>query len=244
MAQDEQVLVIERRTLEQVGMFQGITLDIDRYLRAIFVSEVPRFMQRSQAEKDPTFKQLIPYVILRCQGKYLSYVRGRRAGEARLVGRRSIGLGGHINPSDDLPLFNSDFGEAYRTAVEREVAEEVHIDADHEESIVALVNDDSTEVGQVHLGVVHLWELAAPAVTKREQMITQMAFAGPGELREARHTFETWSQLCLDGLDGINANVGERAVRVGLGVRTVSVNPSANPDTTPRRSRSYPMGSP
>ena len=200
MATEEQVLVIKRDILEQTGMFQGITFDVDRYLQAIFVSGVPRFIPRSDAEGDPSYKQLIPYVIMTCGGKCLSYVRGRRAGETRLVGQRSIGIGGHINPADDMPLFDVDYREAYLTAVKREVAEEVNVEAKHTDSIVALLNDDSNEVGQVHLGIVHLWNLDSPTVSRREQMITQMEFISPAELLEVRDTLETWSSLCLDAL--------------------------------------------
>ena len=201
MPQEEQVLVVERKVLEQVGSFQGLTFDVQRYLREIFVPGVPRFLPRSQVEKDPAYKQLIPYVIVSFDGKYLSYVRGKRAGEARLLNLRSIGIGGHINPidADNSSLFAYLY-ENYLTAVEREVAEEVSVEANHIDSIVALLNDDSNEVGSVHLGVVHHWILDAPKVSKREQMITQMAFMTPAELHQVRDTMETWSQLCLDKL--------------------------------------------
>ncbi|TKJ37122.1 MAG: hypothetical protein CEE38_09490 [Planctomycetes bacterium B3_Pla] len=200
MAPEEQVLVVERKVVEQIGMFQGLVFDVDRYLERIFVQGVPRFMPRSQAEQDPSFKQLIPYVIMTHDGRYLSYVRGKRAGEARLVAKRSIGIGGHINPTDDMPLFNTDFYHTYLAAVEREVAEEVAVETTHTDRIVALLNDESNEVGSVHLGIVHCWNLDAPNVTKREQMITQMAFMTPAELEEVRDTLETWSQKCLDQL--------------------------------------------
>ena len=200
MAQQEQVLVIERKVIERVGMFQGLTFDVDRFLAEIFVPGVPRFMDRSQVEQDPAYKQLIPYVIITCNGKYLSYVRGRRAGETRLVGNRSIGIGGHINPVDDMPLFGTDFYATYLAAVDREVAEEVSIETGHTGRVAALLNDESNEVGRVHLGIVHYWTLDAPNVNKREQMITQMAFMTPAELANVRDTLETWSALCLDGL--------------------------------------------
>jgi len=200
MAQEEQVLVVERKVLEQAGMFQGLTFETKRYLGRIFVQGIPRFMPRSQAEKNPAYKQLIPYVIMTYDGKYLSYVRGRRAGEKRLVGNRSIGIGGHINPGDDMPLFNADFYETYLAAVEREVAEEVSVETNHTDSVVAMLNDESNEVGRVHLGIVHYWILDAPKVNKREQMITQMTFMSPDELQEVRDTLETWSGLCLSRL--------------------------------------------
>ena len=200
MAQEEQVLVVERKVIERVGMFNGLMFDVDRYLREIFVQGVPRFMNRSQVEEDPSYKQLIPYVIMSHDGKYLSYVRGKRAGEARLVGNRSIGIGGHINPADDMPLFNTDFYETYLAAVDREVAEEVLVETKHTNHIVALLNDESNEVGSVHLGIVHYWVLDEPKVNKREQMITQMSFMSPAELHDVKDTLETWSGLCADHL--------------------------------------------
>jgi len=201
MPSEEQVLVVDRDALERAGMFQGLTFDVHRYFGELFVRGVPRFIPRSRAEADPACKQLIPYVIMTHGGKCLSYVRGKRAGESRLVGRRSIGIGGHINPLDDMPLFDADFAVAYSTAVKREVVEEVSVDADYDERLVALINDDSTEVGQVHLGIVHLWTLESAKVTKREQMITQMTFMTPVELQAVRDSLETWSRLCLDHFD-------------------------------------------
>ncbi|HUT28384.1 MAG TPA: hypothetical protein VMX13_01225 [Sedimentisphaerales bacterium] len=201
MGREEHVLVVERKVLEQTGMFQGLVFDVDNYLSKVFVPGGPRFMPRSKAEADPAYKQLIPYVIMACDGKYLSYVRGTRAGETRLVGLRSIGIGGHINPidADNSSLF-AYLRENYLTAVEREVAEEVSVETSHTDRIVALLNDDSNEVGSVHLGIVHYWVLDAPNVSKREQMITQMSFMTPAELQAVRADMETWSQLCLDGL--------------------------------------------
>jgi predicted NUDIX family phosphoesterase len=198
----EQVLVIERKVFEQVGPFNGLAFDVDRYRDKIFTPGVPRFISRSKAEKDPSYKQLIPYVIMACGGKYLTYVRGKRAGETRLVAKRSIGIGGHINPvdADNSTLFAYLYAN-YLAAVEREVAEEVSIETKYKDKVVALLNDDSNEVGQVHLGIVHLWTLDEPKVNRREQMITQMAFMTPAELHQVRDSMETWSQLCLDGLD-------------------------------------------
>jgi predicted NUDIX family phosphoesterase len=211
MPPQEQVLVVERKVIEQVGMFQGLTFDVDRYLERIFVPGVPRFMPRSQAEHDPSCKQIIPYVIMTHAGKYLSYVRGRRAGEARLTGLRSIGIGGHINPidADNSPLFAYLY-ENYLIAVQREVAEEVCVETAYSDCVAALLNDDSNEVGSVHLGIVHCWTLTEPKVSKREQMITQMAFMTLDELNQTRDTLETWSQKCLDGLDRMT-----RAARTG-----------------------------
>jgi len=201
MPPEEQVLVLERKVFEQAGTFNGLQFDVDRYLARFFAPGVLKFMPRSRAEKDPSYKQLIPYVIMSYNDRYLSYVRGKKAGETRLVDLRSIGIGGHINPIDnEVPLFDTDFRKMYRAAVEREVNEEVVVEAKYTDRIVALLNDDSNEVGSVHLGIVHLWTLDSDKVSKREQMITRMAFMSIDELNDVRDSMETWSQLCLDGL--------------------------------------------
>jgi predicted NUDIX family phosphoesterase len=204
VAIEEKVLVVERRIFDELGAFNGLQVDVERYTQRLFAPGVPRFLPRPTAEKDPSFKQIIPYVIMACGDRYLTYVRGKRAGETRLVAKRSIGIGGHINPVDEeIPLFRADFHDTYLSAVRREVAEEVSVDTTYTDHTVALLNDDTNEVGQVHLGIVHCWLLDAPNVAKREQMITQMEFLSAPELRAVRDTMETWSQLCLDGLGQI-----------------------------------------
>lgn len=205
MPDNELVLVVERKVFDAVKSFQGISLDVDPYLDAFFTPDTLRFIPRGQAENDPTFKQIIPYVIMAYDDTYFTYVRGKRATEKRLVGHRSIGVGGHINPIDDMPLFSADRRDAYYSAMQREVAEEVQLDAAYTDNVVAILNDDSTEVGRVHLGIVHLWQLDRPAVQKREQMITQFGFFSPSELQSTRDSLESWSQLCLDNLDRLLA---------------------------------------
>ncbi|RKY09949.1 MAG: hypothetical protein DRP66_00910 [Planctomycetota bacterium] len=207
MATEEQVLVVERKAVEQAGLFHGLNFNIAPYLNRLFAPGIPKFIPRPEAEANPDYKQLIPYVIMTCNGKYLTYVRGKRAGETRLTSKRSIGIGGHINPVDhDTPLFGTDFKQIYNTAVQREVAEEVEVKANHTDQIVALLNDDTNEVGRVHLGVVHLWTLDTENVTRKEQMITQLAFMTPAELNKVKETMETWSQLCLQAIHKMTKN--------------------------------------
>jgi predicted NUDIX family phosphoesterase len=225
MAREEYVLVLERKVLEEVGIFNGLQFDVARYLGRIFAPGVLRFIPRSRAEADPAYKQLIPYVIMTFGGKYLSYVRGKRAGESRLIGSRSIGIGGHINPVDDeVPLFDTDFSRMYQAAVAREVVEEVSVEANYTDRIVAFLNDESNEVGSVHLGIVHYWTLDADKVTKREQMITQMAFLSAGELQDVRDSMETWSQLCFDGLGQM-----EEAAQSAVSLDALLENPGSKP---------------
>jgi predicted NUDIX family phosphoesterase len=129
----------------------------------------------------------------------LHYVRGKKAGEQRLVAKGSIGIGGHMNETDES-LFAMD-EQAYRAGVEREVNEEIKIDTPFEDRIVALLNDDSTEVGRVHLGIVHIFKLKEPKVHKREAMITGLTFLTREELIARRESLESWSQICLDSLE-------------------------------------------
>jgi predicted NUDIX family phosphoesterase len=191
----ETVLVFDTQVLENLGSFQGLSVDVERYLSVILEEENSRFVSRKQAEDDPSLKQLIPYVIFRCGDQVFHYIRGKEAGESRLRAKGSIGIGGHIQPQD-VNLFSSP-RTFYLTAAAREVAEEVRVGAEYQERIVALINDDSTPVGRVHFGIVHIWDLDKPSVYKRERQITRAAFVPVDQLWSQRNTLETWSQLCL-----------------------------------------------
>ena len=196
---DENVLVVRRSLFDELGSFHGLNFETEKYLSALLSRGNNFFLPRAQAETDPTHKQIIPYALIVHGDTVLHYVRGKKAGEQRLVAKGSIGIGGHMNDTDES-LFAWD-EHAYRAGVEREVNEEIKIDSPFEDRIVALLNDDTTEVGRVHLGIVHVFRLAEPRVEKREAMITNVAFLNKNELRARRENLETWSQLCVDSLD-------------------------------------------
>jgi len=195
----ENVLVIRRNLFEQLGSFQGLNFGPEKYLNLLLSRGNNFFLPRAQAENDSAYKQIIPYVLLAFQDRVLHYVRGKKAGEQRLVAKGSIGIGGHMNESDES-LFAWD-EQAYRAGVEREVNEEIKIDTQFQDRIVALLNDDTTEVGRVHLGIVHVFRLAQQKVEKREAMITNLAFLTKAELLNRRESLETWSQICVDSLE-------------------------------------------
>jgi predicted NUDIX family phosphoesterase len=192
----ELVLVFQSRLLDDLGRFQGICRETERYLNAILGNGHSRFIARNQAEGDPSYKQLIPYVILRHGDRIFHYVRGREAGEGRLRAKGSIGIGGHIQPGD-MNLFTP-MRQLYQEAAAREVSEEVRVEAAHQERIIGLINDDSNPVGRVHFGVIHLWDLDRPAVSRRERQITQSGFLTVKQLSGRRDDLETWSQRCLE----------------------------------------------
>ena len=196
---DENVLVIRRSLFDELGSFHGLNFEPERYFPALLSRGNNFFLPRSQAENDPTHKQIIPYVVIAHGDKVLHYVRGKKAGEQRLVSKGSIGIGGHMNDTDES-LFAFD-ENAYRAGVEREVNEEITISSSFDDRIVALLNDDTTEVGRVHLGIVHVFRLAESKVEKREAMITNLSFLTREELVSRRESLESWSQLCVDSLD-------------------------------------------
>jgi predicted NUDIX family phosphoesterase len=199
---DENILVVRRSLFDELGSFHGLNFEPEKYLRALLSRGNNFFLPRAQAENDPTHKQIIPYAIIAHGDTVLHYVRGKKAGEQRLVAKGSIGIGGHMNEEKDELLWNFAIDEAaYRAGVEREVNEEIRIETTFEDRIVALLNDDTTEVGRVHLGIVHVFRLAEEKVQKREAMITNMSFLKKEELLARRDNLETWSQLCVDSFD-------------------------------------------
>src|SRR5436190_11271587 len=195
----ENVLVIKQSLFGELGTFQGLNFEPEKYLKAILSRGSNFFIPCPEAESNPAYKQIIPYALIVFQNTVLHYVRGKKAGEQRLIAKGSIGIGGHMNETDES-LFAMD-QEAYRAGVEREVNEEIKIDTPFEDQIVALLNDDSTEVGRVHLGIVHIFKLQEPKVQKREAMITGLTFLTKKELTKRRESLESWSQICVDSLE-------------------------------------------
>jgi predicted NUDIX family phosphoesterase len=203
---DEMILVVRRELFDRLGAFQGLNFDVQRYLPALLDRANNFFTPRPPAETNPALKQIIPYVLLVHGGRVLHYVRGKKAGEQRLVAKGSIGIGGHMNDHDE-GLFALD-GAAYQAGVEREIHEELRLRSRYSNRVVALLNDDSNEVGQVHLGVVHVFDLETPDVEKGEAMITELEFLDREQLAARRDAMETWSQICFDSLDELLAKPG------------------------------------
>ncbi len=200
----ELVLVVPTEVFHRLGHFQGFTPDVEKYLDELLSPEHTSYRPRSAMEQDPSFKQLIPYVIFRHvaadgQQRVFQYTRGSGQGEQRLHHKRSIGIGGHISADDDAS--HSDL-DPYREGMRRELAEEVIIETEFEDRLVGLINDDQTEVGQVHLGVVHLCDVQTARVRPREEEIIDSGFRPVRELLDDLPAFESWSAICLAALFG------------------------------------------
>jgi predicted NUDIX family phosphoesterase len=122
--------------------------------------------------------------------------RTRAGGDARLHDLWSIGVGGHLNPGDQ----DLDGG------LRREWSEELVADWIPEFRFIGLLNDDTTSVGQVHLGAVFVADAAGRPVSIRETDKLSGEFATPAEVAAVAPDLETWSRLVFDAL-------GAQAVR-------------------------------
>ena len=197
MAREERVLCFERKLFEELGVFQGLSLAIEKYLPVVTSSSNTLYLNRSDAEQDKRYKQLIPYVLIICHGRILRYRRGRGGQETRLHGLYSVGIGGHIS-EEDHGLFSSGLG--YQEGMRRELMEEVAID-EVKETAVAVINDDSTDVGYVHFGVVHVLPVANENVAGRRSGIVAPEFIPIVEAVKDPSGYESWSRFCLEHLN-------------------------------------------
>ena len=201
MATEERVLCFPRKLLEELGVFQGLNLGVEKYLPVVTAPEKIVYLNRSDAEQDKRYKQLIPYVLIIAEDKVLRYRRGRGGQETRLHGLYSVGVGGHIS-EEDHGLFSSRQG--YRDGMLRELREEVAIDQVRE-TAVAVINDDSTEVGYVHFGVVHIVRVENESVAGRRSGIVSPEFVRITEAQKDLAGYESWSRFCLEQIDALLA---------------------------------------
>lgn len=190
----EHVLVVPTLLFREIGYFQGVSANAERYLTTLLDPAHTSYRPRDEVEEDPSYKQLIPYCIFRHDGQIFSYTRGTDQGESRLHSKRSIGVGGHISSTD------AEIGCPYEEGMRREIEEEVYLETTYSQKCIGLINDDETEVGRVHLGIVHVFDLDAPKVRPREESMIETGFAAPSVLAAELAQFESWSQICLEHL--------------------------------------------
>jgi predicted NUDIX family phosphoesterase len=186
---EELVLGLPRaRILGSTGWRGVLVGDLEPFLARI--AEEGRFRPRAEAETDASWKQVIPYLVLRDRGRIFLMRRTRAGGDARLHERWSIGIGGHLNPGDGDVL----------GGLRREFDEELEAAWEPEFRLVGLLNDDTDPVGAVHLGVVFAAEAAGRPVEVRERHKLEGAFVAPIEVLRVYDRLETWSSLVYDFL--------------------------------------------
>ena len=203
--QTECVLVVPTELFHRLGHFQGFSDEVDRYLDELFLPENTSYRPRHEVEEDPSFKQLIPYVIFRYRdldGRdwVFQYTRGKGQGEGRLHSKKSVGIGGHISADDRSADSQAVATAAYHEGMRRELAEEVTIDTPYTERCAGLINDDESPVGRVHLGVVHIFDVDRPDVQALEIDIIEAGFRPLDEILADTSGFESWSQICLKAI--------------------------------------------
>ena len=194
MSADELVLVVPRTSLMGDPGWVGVTTDGLATFEAI-VARDGEFRPRPAMEQDRTWKQVIPYLVLRDGPRYFLMRRTKAGADARLHDRYSIGVGGHLNPGD------GDLGGGLR----REWREEVEADFEPAFRLIGLLNDDSTEVGSVHVGAVYVADAEGRPVAIRETDKLTGAFAEPAETAAVLDRMVTWSSLVFEHLERARA---------------------------------------
>ena len=163
------------------------------------------FGPRPSLEEDESFRQIIPYAVLRCGEKYLTYTRGGAGGEARLHDRISMGFGGHV----DLPDMrldgqgHFDLGATLKNSVDRELVEEIPGIAITGSSWIGLLADNTDAVGRVHVGLIGIWDIEAIPETSGEDAIAELGALTAEEVVAARDRLEGWSQILADNISTI-----------------------------------------
>ena len=197
MTGPEEVYVVPRAAVVPAPGWYGIrTAALAEALAAI--GRLGEYRPRSEMERDPSFKQVIPYLVLRDGARYFLMRRSRAGADARLHDRWSIGVGGHLNPGDG----GLDLG------LRREWHEELVADFTPAFRPVGLLNDDTTDVGQVHLGVVYLADAGGREVAVRETDKLTGEFVPAPAVEAVLERLETWSRIVFEFLE---ARVGESA---------------------------------
>lgn len=190
-ANDELVAVFPSKILDQIGKFEGLTFNTQKYLNTIFNNNFC-FLRRSDAETNASYKQLVSYIIIRTQSTIFSFRRSRHGQEKRLSEMFSLGIGGHIRKDDIDPK-----SPIFTRGLIRELEEEVTIYPPYKGKTIALINDETDDVGKVHFGIVHVISLKKPDILIKDNAITDGHFIELKDLRKNIHIYENWSKICI-----------------------------------------------
>ncbi len=195
-----------RTTIFPDGAWHGlVTVGLERVLRTIRATS--EYRPRHHVEDDPSMQQIIPYCVVHHpqDGTYLLTRRLRRSSERRLHHLYSLGVGGHVNPGDGAG------GDPLVGGLQREWAEEVVCSSPATARLVAMLNDDSTPVSRVHLGLVFLVEPMRATTSVRELDKLEGESLPLAAMRRHYLSMESWSQLVFDDLVGGAAQRAERS---------------------------------
>ena len=190
------ILVIARKHIPDALLKHGFNPASECMVKAMLENPQLLFMERDLAENDPNYKQLIPYVVFESPKGFFNYQRGKASSETRLRLLRSLGVGGHIEKED------GDIGQnCYLKGLWRELDEEVGVAPSENIKLLGFINDDTNEVGKVHLGIVHLYQMETSDLESQEHNLNDCKFSKMVEIKEAEESYETWSRLLLPYLE-------------------------------------------
>lgn len=194
MSKNEKVLCLPTQNLYSRGLLAGFEPMDDESIASMIDGNGAVWMSRLECESDPSFKQIIPYCVVQHNDTVLSYRRYSRNSEDRLHNARSIGFGGHVEHQDHDPeshLFT------IRNTLYREIQEELRFDRDGTPKFKGLINDESNDVGKVHLGALFLLQASSELVSPNECAIIAPEFIPIADAIANITEFETWSQIAL-----------------------------------------------
>lgn len=185
----ERILVIKRSELFQEPAWTGIkAVNFDNYLKLI--QEKQEFMPRNLAEENFDYKQIIPYLIFQHQDTYFLMQRKSGSSEQRLANKYSLGIGGHLREEDMKGATLFDWAR-------REFDEEINYSGNLEITPLGILNDDSNDVGKVHVGFVFLLKGDSSNISIKSELQSGELFTAE-QCQEKYEAMETWSQLVFD----------------------------------------------
>lgn len=204
---NEKVMCFPAKVLENLGVPAGYSKDVEKYFSGVLQQENIHFVDRQEAETNESWKQIIPYHLIKSNDSYFVYRRGSKGAEDRLHSKLSLGIGGHINQDDvgddDLVY------DVYKAGADREIDEEIQLPSFYYEKTLGVIYDISTDVGKVHFGFVEVIDVG---LDKEDVKIVDEALDFVGwftkdALVSFYKQFETWSQIIIDNfLEKINEN--------------------------------------
>lgn len=190
----EEVIVIPVNLFKKFGYFQGLSFEIDKYLKQFSKSENYELLDRTHAESNFDFKQLVIFAILRYRNKIVVFEQEDELGHMKY----SLAIGGHISKRD---LGGSH--PFYYEALRREINEEMKIKGGYTPKIVAIINDDIDEGGKLHLGIVFNVLLNRKKLKSKQDLIKMIKFMTPSELKKNLDLFENWGRICIEKMENL-----------------------------------------
>lgn len=191
---NEKVLVFPEEVLATIPVVNGFSSAAKLFAHKILAWSSLSFLEREKAEEDPRFKQVIPYIVFRHQGKVLRYTRTKAGGDSRLHSKDSIGIGGHVNDGDGPTPY-----VAYMGGIRREIDEEIVAKIDFNTvQLIGCVYDPSTPIGSVHFGMVYIAEVINPEVSSKDPAISDLRWMSREELYDSYESLEDWSKHIVD----------------------------------------------